>query len=59
MKRFATEEHEAIVAIPPVVRVVPVRVELALARTAVHLKQMRVAIRVILYIVPSVPLPPE
>ena len=57
MKRFATEKHEAIAAIPPVVRVVPVRVELALARTAIHVEQMRVAVRVILYIMPSVPPP--
>ena len=57
MKRFATEEHEAIVAIPPVVRLVPIRIKLPLAVVGIHVEQMRVAVRVVLYAMPSVPPP--
>jgi hypothetical protein len=45
MKRFATEEHEAVVAIPPIVRVVPIRVELELAIVVVHIEHVLVAVR--------------
>jgi len=57
MKRFATEEHETIVAVPPIVRLVPVRIKLALAVVRVHVEHVRVAIRVVLYAMPSVPPP--
>jgi len=58
MKRFATDEDKAIVAIPPVVRIVPIRVEIALAIIVVHLENMRVAVRN-MYKMPSVPPPPD
>ncbi len=46
MKRFATEENEAIVAIPPVVETTIVVVQPQLVIVAIDVEQVRVAIRV-------------
>ena len=47
MKRFATQEDEAVAHIPPVARLVPVRVELALAGIPVHVEEVWVAVRIV------------
>jgi len=46
MKRFATEENEAIVAIPPVVETTIIVVQPQLVIVAINLEQVRVTIRV-------------
>ena len=53
------DERETIVTIPPVVRLVPIRIKLPLAVVGIHVEQMRVAVRVVLYETPSVPPPLE
>jgi hypothetical protein len=58
MKRFARQKDEAIVSIPPVVGVVPIRIEIPLAIIVVHIEQVRVAVG-ILYKIPSVAPPFE
>lgn len=58
MKRFARQEDEVIVSIPPVVRVVPIRVEIPLAIIVVHIEQVHIAVG-ILYRIPSVAPPFE
>ena len=56
-KLLATEEDETIVAIPPVVRIVPIRVEPQLVTVTIHVEHVRVAIRVVIYRMPSISLP--
>lgn len=46
MKRFATEENEATVAIPPVVETTIIVVQPQLVIVAIDVEQVRVAIRV-------------
>lgn len=58
MKRFARQKDKAIISIPPVVRVVPIRVEIPLAIVVVHTEQVRIAVG-ILYRIPSVAPPFE
>ena len=45
MKRFATEEHQAITTIPPIARIVPIRVEVELAIITVHIEHVPVTVR--------------
>ena len=52
-------EHEAVLAIPPVVRPAIVRVQPPTIVVAIRTEEVRVAIRVVLYEIPSIPPPIE
>ena len=58
MERFARQKNKAIVSIPPIAWVVPIRIEISLAIIVVHIEQVRIAVG-ILYRIPSVAPPFE
>jgi len=59
MKRFAESEDPVVVAIPRLARLRGVRVQLELGTIPVQVEDVRVAITVIMYRMPSMPPPLE
>lgn len=59
MKIFATEEDEAVVTVPDIVRIAVVSVEPELVVIVFNVEQVDVALRVSLYKVSSIPPPVE
>jgi len=55
VRRLATNEHEAIVSIPVIVRIAVVRVEPKIAIVVLDVEQVQIAIGVVMYKVPSIP----
>jgi hypothetical protein len=55
MRKLATNEHEAIVSIPMIVRITIVRVEPTIIIIVLNVEQVQITIGVVAYKVPSIP----
>jgi hypothetical protein len=53
VRRLATNEHEAIVSIPVIVRITVVRVEPTIIVIVLDVEQVQIAIGVVVYKIPS------